>query len=188
MLKAAAALVHPFCMGTRVSARWCGLLALLLTACAPGLDWRESRPEAGDWKALFPCRPVHQTGRLAFGDDTVAWQVSSCQAGEVTWSVGMGMMQDPQRVRPALRALRAQVEARFPAAQAELVPQTVPGMTPQPEAGRWRWSARNDEGQLLRVEQGLFAHGSNVLQVLLIGPALTPEAAQVFFDGLSFPP
>ena len=160
----------------------------MLAACSPGLDWRELRPEGAGWMGLMPCRPAQRTRQMPLGDAAVDWRLNACQAGEVTFAIGDADVADPARVTPVLRALQAAARARLRSVTVEPVVFQMPGMTPQPDAGRWHFQGQGPDGAAIQIELGLFSRGTRVVQAMLIGPVLAPAAVQPFFEALRFAP
>jgi len=166
-------------------------LGLLSVACSPSLDWRELQPDAAGWRALMPCRPVQRTRRLAAdpsGGVAVDWRLNTCQAEGVTFAIGDTDVADPARVPPVLQALKARAFAQGRSPAAEPMPFQMPGLTPQPDAGRWRLKGVGPDGKVVQIELALFAHGTRIVQATLIGPALSAAAVQPFFEALRFTP
>jgi hypothetical protein len=142
------------------------LLAALLTACAPPLNWREVHPdEAQALVGMFPCPPDVAERRLALPGlpDAVTLHVLSCHADGAMWALSHVTVSDVAMVPLALRALAATTRANIDAVSrdatrvaadqraldaspgleilraVELAPVTVPHMTPQPDSRAWRF-------------------------------------------------
>ena len=81
---------------------------------------------------------------------------------------------------PAQANVQGQVLAEQPAA--------VPGMTPNPEARRWRLQGRLPDGQAVAEQVQVFAHGTRVFQAAVIGPQADEARAGPFFEGLKVLP
>ena len=174
------------------SARVAALLVAVvgLAACTPGMDWREVGPVDGGWRAMFPCRPGVQSRRLLLGDEAVEWRLHACQADGVTYAVGDADVTDPARVGPALKALRVLAQAQINAGEVPGLPLRWPGMTPQPEAGRWRLEGRTAQGQAVAIELLLASRGTRVVQAMAMatgdGAGASLSSAAVFADGARF--
>lgn len=167
-------------------------LALACGACAPTLDWRElSLPGAG-LHAAFPCRPVAQQRQVPMAGATVAMTLHACEAGGATFAVALADVGDPARVGPALRGLRETGAGKLgaPAPSSSSSPAlnwVVPGMTPQPEAGRFVWPGQAGQPSGWHWHTALFARGTWVVQASVIG-VLPPAQAAPFFDALRWSP
>jgi len=145
--------------------------ALMLAACQPALNWREVRPAQSGALALFPCKPdVEQ--RPGMG-------LARCEAAGRGFSLSWADTPDGSQPGAALKAmaqaLAAKLNQPLPAAEAL----QVPGMTPLPEAGQYRF-----KGARLAV----FAHGGRVYQALVTAPQDDPAAWDSFVTGLRVEP
>jgi hypothetical protein len=158
-----------------------------LGGCSPALDWRELRPEAGGVVFMLPCKPTVQARKLMLAGSELLLTLHACQAAEITWAMAFADVADPARVGPALQALRDSAAANIGAREPKPLPLTVPGATPQANAGRLEMSGRRADGQPVLEQVAVFAKGTRVYQATAIGPALPAEALEVFFDGLKTP-
>jgi len=172
-------------------ARAFGLAALVgigLSACSPSLDWRQMTPEGWAIKIAMPCRPSEVTRSLPLAGAPVRMAMLSCSAAEHVFAVASADMVDPARVGPALRALgeaaRGNVNAQVQAQSAA----QVPGMTPQADARHWRLEGLRPDGQAVRMQVLVFAHGTRVYQASVIGPSADDGVARPLFDSLAVRP
>jgi hypothetical protein len=164
------------------------LLVLPMAACAPTLNWREVRPEGAGAQLLFPCRPDAAERRVALAGDAVKLTLLSCAAGDHTWGFAFADMSDPTRVDAALAALQTSAAANLGAGRTDVVPQTVPGATPQARAGRSRLAGRSPEGKPLNMQMLVFARGTWVFQASALGETAAEEAVENFLTSIRFPP
>lgn len=178
---------------TLVSGRvgvWVGVwvVAGVTTACAPTLDWRESRLDGPGLVALFPCRPVAQSRQLSLAGAAVTMTLQACEAGDRTFAVATVDAGDPQAVDAALRALRDASLSKLAGGQPlpPPAPISVSGMTPQPAAGRWLLSRPLPDGGSIHLDMAVFARGTWVVQASVLGRRAGGEAAGTFFEGLRF--
>lgn len=165
-----------------------GLVAALI-ACSPALNWREVRPEATALVATFPCKPSRQSRELPLAGARVRMELLACEAAGATWAVSHAQVGDPTRVGASLAALNESLAANLGMGMApDGVAWSVPGMTPQPQARRLQLRGQRADGTEVRVEAGVFAHGTQVFQVVVMQPAKDTapdgEALQAFFGGL----
>ncbi len=174
--------------GRRPGPRRAGALAALLLAaaglgaCSPALDWRQLRPEGWGLALSIPCRPASHERQVPLAGVPVALMLMACSAEGHTFAVASADLVDPARVGPALLALgqaaRANVQGQIEDEKAA----TVSGMTPHPAARRWRLRGQLPDGQPVVEEVLVFAHGTRVFQVTLIGPQAGETLVQPFFD------
>ncbi|MBP6901968.1 MAG: hypothetical protein KBC73_17865 [Burkholderiaceae bacterium] len=161
-----------------------GLLAGLSAACAPALDWRELRPPGWGIAASLPCRPATQQRSVELAGAPVALALWACDADGHVFALASADLADPARVAPALQALGEAARLNLAARVDGDAPAQVPGMTPQAAARLWRLSGRRPDGQPLREQVLVFAHGTRVFQVTLIGPRADDALARPLFDAL----
>ena len=161
------------------------LLALLLAACGPALDWREMQPPGAHLRLAMPCRPASHQREVPLAGVTVAMTLFACQVEGGTYALSHADLGDPGRVGPALEALLAAAERNVQGHDRELEPAVVPGMTPQALARRWRLAGRLPDGRTVMSQGVVFAHGTRVYQATIVGERIEAEAARHFFEALA---
>jgi len=161
-----------------------GLVVLAVTACTPALDWREVRSPDSAALAWFPCKPDRFARHVTLAGTAVSMVLASCSAGGVTYALSHAELPDPARVATALSELRAAAVGNI-GGDAQLIGAlSVPGMTPNPAAQRWRIDGSRPDGTPLRGQAGFFSRGMRVYQATVIGPRIDADAADTFFTGL----
>lgn len=195
------------------SRSWVGVItfALLASACAPELNWREVRvAQADGLLALFPCKPESQERTLRWPGVSrdVRVRVLSCQAMEGTWALSYATLEDATEIGSALRGLASALRGNLLAASGsapsaaavnsqDLGMIRVPGMTPHSDARGWRHQAERADGlgRPLRmdVQAWHFSHGLTVFQGSVWRPQEQvngqsgEDVANTFFRGFQFP-
>jgi len=174
----------------RAAASMSAVLWLLLTlaACSPALDWREVRPEGSGLVGLLPCRPSVYERSVRLAGPAVPLALNACSADGLTFALAFTDVGDPSRVSTALAELQAAALANVGAAKPETRALAVPGATPNPAAARLRLAGRLPDGKAVEEEVAVFSQGTRVFQVTVIGPRLSAEVADTFFDGLRLAP
>lgn len=164
------------------------VLVGLLWACAPALDWRQV--SLGDWQvnATFPCRPSNAQRDLDLGGRRTTMFLHACTASDTTFALAMADVGDVRSVAPALSALTATAVRNLAARIDSDQPAQVPGMTPNSEARRLRLTGHLPDGRTAIEHVAVFAHGSRVYQLALVGSQPAADAIQVFFDGVRLTP
>jgi hypothetical protein len=112
----------------------------------------------------------------------------ACTAVDMTFALAMADVGDVRSVAPALNAL-AEAAVRNLAARIDAdQPAQIPGMTPHSEARRLRLSGRLPDGMAVVEHVAVFARGSRVYQLALVGSQPATDAVQTFFDGIRLTP
>ena len=160
----------------------------LLTGCAPALDWREVRPEAGGITLLFPCKPDHQARRLSLAGTEVRLVLHACNAGGATFALAFADVGDPGRVAPALGELESATQRNLSAGAAEPLPLKLDGATPNANSRRSSFSGRMPDGRTAVGQTAVFAKGTRVYQATMLGERVDVDAADTFFGNLRLGP
>lgn len=164
------------------------LPALALAACAPALDWRQFQPDGWPLVVAMPCKPASQQRQVALAGQTLAFRMLACSADGHTFALVSADVADPLRVGPALQALGQSAQANVRARVLSEQGASVPGMTPNAAARRWRLQGQLPDGQPVAEQVLVFAHGTRVYQASLIGPQADDLRAAPFFDAIEVRP
>lgn len=135
-------------------------LMLMLAACQPALNWRESRPAGADAAALFPCRPEAEQRPARPGEGAMG--LARCEAGGLRFSLSWADVPDPTQAGAALLAMPQALAGKLGQPLSPGVALQVPGMTPMPEARQYRLSS---PGGATHV--AVFALGGRVYQAVM---------------------
>lgn len=178
---------------TALSSLFVRVLVLVLAlasmaACSPSLDWRQVRPEGWGLVAAWPCRPSTQVRKVALAGSAVELGLMVCSAGPHSFAIASADMADPARVGPALVALGEAARANVQGVVEFERAAAVAGMTPQPAARWWQLRGQLPDGQPVREQVLVFAHGMRVFQATLVGPLADETLGKAFFDAIELPP
>src|SRR5262245_40485518 len=160
------------------------LFLVLLCACAPALDWRQVRPAGLELEAVFPCRPSSLTRDVQLLDKQLPMQMHACASGGSTFAVGSLLLPDVRDVGPALASLRDAAARNVGGDISAPAALQVAGMTPNPQAARYRLSGRRPDGSAVIEHLVVFARGPRVYQALVVGDKPADDAVTTFFSGL----
>jgi len=160
----------------------------LLMGCAPALDWREVRPEAGGITLLFPCKPDHQARRLPLAGAELRLVLHACTAGGATFALAFADVGDPARVAPALTELEAVTRRNLNAGAPERLPLKLEGATPNAQSQRTAFSGRMPDGRAVVGQTAVFTKGTRVYQATMLGERADAEASDTFFGNLRLAP
>lgn len=163
-------------------------LACVVAACTPVLDWREVRPDGAGLVALFPCKPAGHVRRIVLADTPVEMTIYACAAGGATYAVAFADLGQAQLVERGLVALAESAARNIGAVpSAQVVPASVPGMTPNPRAQRLSLAGQLADGTPVQEQAAVFSRGTRVYQATVVGAHLADEAIDMFFGALRLP-
>jgi hypothetical protein len=149
------------------------VMAALVGACTPTLNWRELSVGAGA-KVSLPCRPQNETRTLVLA---VPVQLRACEAGQVLWAVTSAQLTSDAQAAEALLEMRRSLVARM-AGQASEVPGTA----------RVHIVGRREDGSTVWARAAFLSSGREVYQLVMLpqpgAPSPNEEAQGHFFDGL----
>lgn len=163
-------------------------LAALLSACAPGLDWREVRPEGANLLAMFPCKPASDARKVEMQGRTFDMRLYACKAANQSFALSYVDVGDPALVGPALQQMRESLAAKLAAGAASAVALQVAGMTPSPQAQQQPLAGKLPDGSATQGAVAVFARGTWVFQAVVLGPKRDAAAEEGFLNGLKFAP
>lgn len=162
-----------------------------LVACAPALNWREVRSSQTGVVASFPCKPdlhVRQVSLEGLSGVRLPMTLRACDVDGLTFAMTEVDVKDPAHVPVVMKNLLLSYASNVGAAPGSSARQdwAVKGMTPQPDAGRWRFGGAMPSGQSVQTETGLVSRGTMIIQVNVSGPNVPPDAAKQFFESFLF--
>jgi hypothetical protein len=155
-----------------------------LAACVPALDWREVRPAGTALVVTLPCRPKVSERSLALAGQAVRLAMLACTADDMTWALSTADVGDPERVAPALRALRESLVGNLRAQIVDAAPARVRGATPNEAHARVRLRGHKPDGAATGGEFIVFSHGTQIFQATVLGAKVPAGAAETFFESL----
>jgi hypothetical protein len=150
------------------------VLLIALSACSPGLDWREVNPAESGARALFPCKP-EVSNRLATPTEPSRMGLAHCKAAGLSFALAWAELADPAQIAPALLQMRLSVASKLAATAAPPQPIQLPGMTPNGEA---QWQSLSAPSQQAKV--AVFSRGLLVYQLVMTGPKRDDAAWENF--------
>lgn len=163
-----------------------GLTALLLLACGPTFNWRETPITATSLTALFPCKPQRASRRLVLGGAEVELQMTACDAGGVTFAIGHATVLNPDLAGPALAQWREATLAGMRGQSSGATAFQLAGAREVPQSVRVKAVGSKPSGGELALQGAWFTRDKEVFGALLYGDLLSPDLADTFFSGLKF--
>ncbi len=160
---------------------------VMLPACSPALNWREVRPEGTRLALLLPCKPDKAQKTVPLGGQATQLSMLGCDAGGATFAVAVADLGDAAKAAPVLAQWQSLTLANMKAGAAPQVsPLKLPGTAALPPASLVKAEGQGPDGKPVSGQAAYFAQGSQVFQVVMYSPRITPEAAETFFSSLKF--
>jgi hypothetical protein len=163
-------------------------VSVLLLACSPALDWRNTPVPGAALAALFPCKPDHFSRSVALAGQTRAVALTSCQAAGQTFAVLAMDVQQALRADEGLVLLRQSAEQNFGGKVLTLPSRAMPLASSGGQAQVVAAELQRTDGTLLRAQMMFFSRGSWVYQATVMGTSPNSEALDFFFDNLKLSP
>ena len=160
------------------------LIAAPLCACSPALDWRQTTPPELGVQVQFPCRPASLTREVVLPQGRTQMVMHACSAAGSTFALASTVAGDVGDVAAVIDSLREAASHNLGAQPRAAQPFEVPGMTPNPRAGRLTLSGHRPDGSAITEHLLLFAHGARIFQASVVGDAPSEAAVATFFEGL----
>ncbi|CAN5247112.1 hypothetical protein BH10PSE16_BH10PSE16_21280 [soil metagenome] len=163
-------------------------LALVLAACSPAFNWREVRPEGTRLNLLLPCKPDKAQKVVPLGGRPTTLAMLGCDAGGATFAVAVADVGDAAKAASVLALWQELTLANMKAAPGSGQPLAlrIPGAPPGMPATRVQAQGQRADGTAVSGQAAYFAQGSQVFQVVMYAPHITPEVAETFFSSLKF--
>lgn len=163
---------------------------LWLAACNPTFNWRTVQAEGAAMQALMPCKPERADREVSLGGPPVPLHMMSCDTGGLTFAVAWVDAGEPAAAGPALSAWRRAtlVAVRADPALADTPDAAWPATLAGADAVQGLVARGTDHrGQAITVRALHASAGSRLVQAAIYGPAIPPELAATFFEGLQLP-
>ncbi len=170
------------------------LAVLLLSACNPSLNWRETRIVDTDLTAMMPCKPAHHQRSVPLAGLTVTLHMTGCDADGATFAISHAVIPEGSAAPRVLTEWRKTTLTNMVAKSVRESPNPVesPAKAATPPGSSMFVIAQGQRGAGSPVIlQGVwFARGSHVFHAAVYAPAqsasVTTATAEPFFSGLNF--
>lgn len=168
------------------------VVALLLTACSPALNWRTVPLDDGGLTAILPCKPDNATRTVEMAGMPVDLVMLGCEADHATFAISYAAVSDPGRTDAALAHWRAAVLARLGGATVlSDQPFAPPGTLALPASVRLVAQGQRPDGTAVTVQGVWFARAVGPQVRLYHAVVYTakprPDVADAFIAGLNLP-
>lgn len=146
--------------------------AVALSACSPGLNWREVH--LAGLTTLLPCKPDSATRPIALGDKTVDMDMVGCQVAGALFAVSHIQAADAAQAPDLMARLRAASVATVQAGAVHPTPNSGDAQT----SFDVRVDGRRPDGAAVQARFKWMAQGRDVYQVAVYAEHLTGEQTE----------
>ena len=140
-------------------------------------------PELGA-QVLFPCRPASLTRDVPVLQGRSQMVMYACSAAGSTFALSRLALSDVRDVAAAIEFLIESAARNLRTDAGPPQPFQVPGMTPNPRAGRLVVTGQRPDGSAITEHLLVFVRGAQVYQASVVGDAPDESAVSTFFSGL----
>ena len=167
------------------------LLAAMLLACSPALNWREVRIDGVPLRLLLPCKPDRAEREVAMGGRRLPLRMLGCDADGATFAVShvQGAPASGLDAAALLQGWKAAVLAHVQAkavVEERWAPAGVGTMGP---ALRLHAEGRRADGEAVAMQAVWFATadavGLHLVHAVVFAPRARPEVAESFFSSVA---
>lgn len=162
------------------------LVSLILSACGPTFNWRDTSIAETELTALFPCKPLKASRRLYLGRTEVDLHMASCNTGGVTVAIGHASVPEAAETAGALQKWREATLAGMRAKSSSSSPLVLAGVDQGAHAARTQALGIKPGGGEIVLEAAWFARGNEIFGALMYGAAPSPDVVETFFSSLKF--
>lgn len=162
-------------------------LTLMLGACSPALNWRETRLPGGELKALLPCKPDQGRRQQSLAGEVLWIAMQGCEAGGALFAVSVAELSQDTRAPTVQQQWQAQLLGNMRASTATTHPFALKGSTALLEPLRLTARGQGPDGRLVEVQGVWFARGARLYHAVIYAERITAEMSDPFFGGLELP-
>jgi hypothetical protein len=156
---------------------------IVLAACTPTMNWRDTRPQGSNVAMLFPCRPDRDERAVRVAGDALRMQMYFCRAGGGLFSLAFVDASDASRVTPLLLGLRAAAAANV-SGSATVRAIVVPGATPNEQSALIRIEGHLPDGRATVEQAAFFVNGLRLYQATVFGGSAAADTPETFFTSI----
>jgi len=160
------------------------IAALLMVACSPEFNWRQTALTPTNLQAVFPCKPETAVRPVILGGQAMQLHMASCSASGVTVAVGHAAMPLPHDAGAVLRQWRQTTLATMRGKAVGEKAFTIASAPALPDAVSLQALGTGPQGSSLTLHAAWFAQGSTAFVAMVYGGTVRPEVADTFLSGL----
>lgn len=161
-----------------------GLAILLLAACDPTFNWRETPIAASSLVTMFPCKPQKMARPVVFGALQVEMHMTTCDTAGVTVAVAHASISDRSQAGPILAQWRNATLAGMRASSSTVSALQLEHSDPLPQSVAVRASGVRPDGRAVAFRGAWFARETELFAALMYSDKPNSEVADTFFSGL----
>lgn len=161
-----------------------GLIILLLAACDPTFNWRETQIAAGSLVAVFPCKPQKMVRPVVFAAREVELHMTSCDTAGVTVAVAHASISNRSQAGPILAQWRNATLAGMRASSSTVSALQLEHSDPLPQSVTVQASGVRPDGRAVTFQGAWFARETELFAALMYSDKANSEVADTFFSGL----
>ena len=183
---------------------------VLLAACNPAMNWRETRIKDTALVAMLPCKPDAGARVVPLGGRNVSLHMTGCDAGGATFAVAHAIIDQASAAPAVLAQWRTATLANMGAVSSRDVPlgarfsstssgtsngassgTSSGGGVGTPSAGSTALmlvtaQGRRKDGSAVAMQGAWFAKDAQVFHAVVYAERISPEVTEAFFSGLRF--
>lgn len=154
-------------------------LTVLLVACDPTFNWRETHGSKQSFTVLLPAKPATMSRPLELNGLKFEMTMTAAETASMTFAVGSATI-GVDKVNAMLQELKSGLVSKLGSA---------PGAKVDDDAAHDRvvLHSLDTHGKPILVEARFVSAGANVFQLMVVGPAdrFSQEAADTFLQSFS---
>ena len=183
---------------------------VLLAACNPAMNWRETRIKDTALVAMLPCQPDAGERVVPLGGRNVSLHMTGCDAGGATFAVAHATLDQASPASAVLAQWRTATLANMGAVSSRDVPlggtfsSTSSGTSSSTSSGTSSGSGvgapsagltalmlvtaqgRRKDGSAVAMQGAWFAKDAQVFHAVVYAERISPDVTEAFFSGLKF--
>lgn len=167
-----------------------GFAVLLLAACNPALNWRETRINDTALIAMLPCKPDAGARTVPLGGRDVSLHMTGCDAAGATFAIAHATVASAGAAPAVLSQWRKATLANMGALSSRDMPLEKPlggalsigGTVPV----RVTAEGRRKDGSAVAMQGTWFAKDTQVFHAVVYAERISPDMVETFFSGLKF--
>ncbi len=159
-------------------------LALQLSACSPGLNWRLVRTEAASVTLLLPCKPDRASKVVPLGGQASTLSMVGCEAEGAMFALAVADIAQPAQAAELLVQWQSLTLAHMRASAHTQVPFLLAGAASPPTPVRVQAQGQQADGRAVHSQAVYFVRGAQLFQAVIYAPQVSAEMADTFFGGI----